>query len=192
MAATEKPPIISSQHRRTGRRLLITVLVVLLTGFGILVLLGYLAMPKPPKENELIQNFYMNRPAFEQLRNMLQADPHLRRVADWGVETRGPFYLGYPSASNFPTDRYRRYLALLKQAGGQLASRSEGEHSDPSILVWGSGWAGDTKHIGICWMDEPPTNQVPTLDGYHDRSRYPEHQVAFRHIDEKWYLWTDL
>jgi len=188
----EKPPIITPLHKRTGSRFLIPVLFVLFAGFGIMVLLAYLAMPKPPKESELIQNFHKNRATFEQLRDMLQADVHLRRVADWGIETRDPFYLGYPSASSFPVDRYKRYLALLKQAGCQLASRSEGEHCYPSILVWGWGWAGNTKHIGICWTDEIPTNQIATLDGYRGQSQYPERQIAFKHIDEKWYLWTDL
>lgn len=165
------------------------LLVAPLAAFGILVLLG---MPRPPKESELIQNFNKNRTAFEQLRDMLQADGHLRRVANWGVETADPFYLGDASGSGVPIDRYRRYLALLNQAGGQVASRSEGEHCDPGILVWAWGWAGDSKHIGVCWLDEIPTNQVPALDGYHGKRQYPEGRMVFRHIDEKWYLWTDL
>ncbi len=188
----EKPPIIVPPHQRTGRRLLIVVLVALFAGFALLVLLGYLAMPKPPKESELIQNFNKNRAAFEQLRDMLQADEHLRRVATWGVETREPFYIGEASGSRFPTDRYAKYLALLRRVGGLVASRGEGEHASASVLVWGWGWGGHTRHIGISWTDQVPTNQVATLDGYHGQSAYPNRRVAFRHIDENWYLWTDL
>ena len=187
----EKPPIIAPGRKRTGSRRVIALLV-LFAGFGGLLLLGFLAMPKPPKESELIQNFQKNRAAFEQLRDMLQADGNLRRVANWGVEISQPFYLGDASGSSFPVERYRCYLKLLKQAGGQLASRSEGEHCDPNILVWGWGWAGNTKHIGISWIEEIPTNQVPTLDGYRGRGQYPGRQVVFKHIDEKWFLWTDL
>jgi hypothetical protein len=123
---------------------------------------------------------------------MLQADGQLRRVAGWGVETRQPFYLGDISGSTFPKDRYTQYLALLKQAGGMLSSRTEGEHADPSILVWGWGWGGHTKHIAICWVDQAPTNQIATLDDYHGKGGYRKRMVAFRHIDANWYLCTDL
>jgi hypothetical protein len=178
--------------QKKPRRFLLTLAVLLLAVFGCTILLVYLTMPRPPTDGELIQNFNKNRSAFEQLREMLQADKNLRRVASWGVETRHPSYLGEASGSSFPVDRYKRYLALLKEAGGKLASREEGEHGDPSILVWAWGWAGDTKHIGVCWLEEPPTEQISTLDGYHGQNRSSERQVAFRHIDGKWYLWTDL
>jgi hypothetical protein len=143
----------------------------------------------PPKETFLIKNFNEHRAAFEQLRDMLLADTNLSRLAEWGVETYKPFFLGYPSEQNFPTDRFNKYLALLKEAGGKAASREEGKHADPSIVVWGWGWAGNTRHIGICWLDEEPTNQIATLDGYRSRSEY---SVAYRHIDSNWYFWTDL
>lgn len=120
---------------------------------------------------------------------MLLSDTNLVRVANWGVQTRKPFFLGYPTGDDFPTDRFHEYLALLKEAGGMLASRDEGKHPDPSIVVWGWGWAGDTRHIGICWLDEMPTNQVATLDG--QSGLYSEETSLFRHIDHQWYLWED-
>jgi len=137
----------------------------------------------------MIQNFNEHRAAFEQLRDMLKADEHLRRVANWGVETTKPLFLGYPSAGNFPIDRFNQYLALLKQVNGKMAFRDEENHPDPSIMVWSWGWAGDTQHISICWMDQAPTNQINTLDGY--RSQGPDRQAAYKHIDEKWCLYTD-
>src|SRR5712664_2028951 len=80
----------------------------------------------PPKEAKLIKNFTEHRAAFEKLRDMLLADTQVRRVADWGVETtKGTFS---PVAGRFPDDRYNQYLGLLKQAGGELAYRVEGEH----------------------------------------------------------------
>jgi len=114
----EKPPVILAPGRKPKGRLFRTVVGLPLIAFGCMVFLAFLAMPRPPKESKVIQNFYNNRTAFEQLRDMLKEDPHLRRVAGWGVETSNPFYLGDASASGFPMDRYRRYLALLKQAGG--------------------------------------------------------------------------
>jgi hypothetical protein len=143
----------------------------------------------PPKEAELIQNFNEHRAIFEQLRDMLLADEHLKRVGFEYVETSKPFYLGYPSKEDFPKDRFNKYLALLRAAGGKVAVRSEGDHPDPGVVVWRWGWAGTTRHIGICWLDQEPTNQIPTLDGYHSPSN---DSIAYRHIDSNWYFWTDL
>jgi hypothetical protein len=159
----------------------------------VLVLGGcvYWFTPRPPSEAKLIQNFNEHRADFENLRDMLQADTNLTRVASWGVETRNPVFLGIPTGENFPVERYNQYLALLKNVGGFVASRDEGEHPDPSIVVWGWGWAGDTKHIGICWLDREPTNQISTLSGYKGQSVYPNREVTFRHIDHNWYFWVD-
>jgi hypothetical protein len=123
---------------------------------------------------------------------MLQTDGDVIRLADWGVATTKSVVPRVPPEGNFPVDRYKEYLALLRQVGGLVASRSEGQHADPNIVVWGWGFAGDTRHVGICWTDQEPTNQIATLDGYRGGGRYGDRQVVFRHIDAKWYLWTDL
>jgi hypothetical protein len=143
----------------------------------------------PPKEAGLLQNFNKHRVVFEQMRDMLLVDTNLCRIGTWGVETRKPFFIGWPLDQDFPRDRFRKYLVLLKEAGAKGASRDNGEPVNPSILVWAWGWAGTTRHIGICWLDESPTNQIATLDGYSSPSR---DSVAFRHIDSNWYFWTDL
>jgi hypothetical protein len=146
----------------------------------------------PPKEAKLIHNFYAHRAAFERLRDMLLADGQVIRLAGWGVATTNSVVPRVPPEGNFPLDRYKEYMALLKQVGGFAATRGEGQHPDPSIVVWAWGFAGNTRHAGICWMDQEPTNQVATLDGYPGRSRYGDRQVVFRHIDTSWYLWMDL
>ncbi len=190
----EKPPVIVKQHTKGSlRRVLLFCLFSAILAAGLLAFLVWFAMPRPPKEKQLIQDFHRNRAAFEELRVMLQADERLCRVARWGVEMRNPFYLGEAAGGVLPAERYRRYLVLLKQVGGRVASRDAGKHAHPSVGVWGWGWAGNTRHIDICWMDEAPTNQIPSLDGYRSkgpRSFFPE--GAFRHVDENWYLWTDL
>jgi hypothetical protein len=147
--------------------------------FGIVAFGGcvYLLAPRPPKEATLIQNFNDHRITFEQLRDMLQADTNLSRVASWGVERRNPFFLGYPSEENFPTNRFHQYLTLLKQANGFVGFRSEGDHADVGVIVWAWGFAGDTRHIWIYWRSE--TNQIPTTGGYH------------KNIDQNWYLTAD-
>jgi hypothetical protein len=106
----------------------------------------------------------------------------------WSSNTQA-FFIGWPFDQDFPHDRFKTYLVLLKEAGAKAASRDEGEHADPSIGVWAWGWAGTTRHIGICWLDESPANQIATLDGYSGPSR---DSVAFRHLDSNWYFWTDL
>lgn len=144
----------------------------------------------PPKEVKLIQDFNEHRAAFEQLRDMLLADGQVLRVANWGVETRKG--IGVPPEGNFPLNRYNQYLALLKQVGGLVAYRDEGEHPDPGVLVWGYGFAGDTKHLGISWEDQEPTNQVASLDDHYKKRMHGEEwRVVYRHIDGNWYLWTD-
>jgi hypothetical protein len=155
---------------------------------GLFLYSRYTSMP--PKEVKLIQDFNEHRAAFEQLRDMLLADEQILRVANWGVETRKGIRV--PPEGNFPLNRYNQYLALLKQVGGLVANRDEGEHPDPGVLVWGYGFGGDTKHLGISWEDQEPTNQVASLDDhFRKRMHGEEWRVVYRHIDGNWYLWTD-
>ena len=84
--------------------------LLVIVGAVIVLLMGgsfYYFAPHPPKEAALIQNFQDHRAAFEKLRDMLQADAHLRRVAGWGVEINEPFFLGMPSDDIFPKARYQ-------------------------------------------------------------------------------------
>lgn len=156
------------------------------------LLAAYLIRPKPPKDSELIQNFYAHRADYEQLRDMLQADKQVLWVARYGVETTNSHGARVPSEANFPVKRYDEYLALLKQVGGSAAFRGGHSQADPSVGVWGWGWAGKTRHIVICWLDQEPTNQVSSLDGYLSQRRSRERQVVYRHIEGNWYFWTDL
>jgi hypothetical protein len=154
----------------------------------------YYFAPKPPKESKLIQNFNEHRADYEKLRDMLQVDTNLTRVASWGVETRKPVFLGNPPGGNFSVERYNEYLTLLKKVGGFVASRDEGEHPNFSIVVWGWGWAGFTKHVGICWKDEAPTNQIANVDDVYGTwmtNDNEERRVVFKHIDSNWYIWVD-
>lgn len=178
-----------NSNRVKVRNFFLILLPFVLIG-GFFFFLGYTR--KPPKEAQLLQNFNEHRAAFEQLRDLLLADEQLSRVAPWGVDISKPFFLGFPSEQNFPMVRFKRYLALLKETGGKVAFRHEGQHPDPSIIVWAWGWAGTSRHISICWLDQAPTNQIPTLDGYFDKSVYPNRQTAYKHIDSNWWFWTDL
>ncbi len=149
---------------------------LLAMAFLCVVVLIFFFAPRPPKEAKLIQNFNEHRIAFEQLRDMLQADTNLSRVASWGVDTRQPQFLGYPTEQNFPTKRFLQYLALLQQANGYVGVRSDGNHADVGVVIWGRGFAGSTRHIWIYWMDKPPTNREA---------------ITYTQIDHNWYLVRD-
>jgi hypothetical protein len=145
---------------------------------------------KPPTEKQLVENFYSHRAIYERLRDMLLEDRELLQVASWGVETKKSRYPRIPPDGDFPASRYNEYLALFKQTGSKLALRGEG--NTVSIGVWAGGWAGDTRHVDISWIDHEPADQVASLDDYHRNSRrgHPRSGV-FEHIEGKWYLWAD-
>ncbi len=186
----KKPPLIKPRVRAKGP--ILTVLVVL----SAWIFLAYLVRPKPPKESELIQNFYAHQAAYERLRDMFLADAYVHRVASYGVAVTNTIAARNPQDVGFPIDRYNEYLGLLRQANVLLVSRGEWENSsDPLFLVWGWGFAGNTRHVGICWKDREPTNRVASL--YQKRKRDESYrgayrQIAYRQIDGHWYLWSDL
>ena len=145
---------------------------------------------KPPKERKLIENFYTHRTAYERLRDMLLEDKQLLRVANWGVETTKSGARRVTPGGTFPVNRYNEYLTLLSQIGAKGASRARGEPPEfVGVLVWATGWGGDTRHIQICWIDHQPSNQVASLDDYYQTPR-PRPSVVKR-IDGNWYLAAD-
>jgi hypothetical protein len=188
----EEPPIIAPPVSKRRKRTLLYTLLTLVASFVAVALLFHVVPPKPPKENELLQTFHRNRTAFEQLRDMFRADNNLklRKVANWGIETYKPFFLGKPTAANFPMERYQQYLRLLHQVGSTVAMRTDYEPANPSISVWEGRWLDHWMHIDISWMDEVPTNQVTNLDQCRAPKRDGQH--FYRHIDESWYFDTDM
>ncbi|MGB8352554.1 MAG: hypothetical protein WCD79_01570 [Chthoniobacteraceae bacterium] len=164
----------------------LSVIVIFVTAW-----LFVFPISRPPREADFLQNFYAHRTAFEELREMLQAEPDGFRVASWGVDTGNG--LPEPPGGNFPIKRFDRYLALLKEAGGTNGIRRKGIHPMIGILMWGQGFAGDTVHIGICWQEIVPTRQVENLDVYfHDHKSSGTRGWVYKHIDGNWYLFTDI
>lgn len=174
-----------TKHDRRG-----LIRALSLTALGIVVC-WFLFGGGPPREAKLIRNFHAHRASFESLRDMLQADQQLHRLADWGVDTdKG---ISKPPAGEFPIDRYNRYLALLKEVGGLGVSRGEGAHANPTVLLWAAGFGGDSVHVGICWLDQEPARQVTSLDQYYRDHKSPNGSGSiYRRIDGSCYLWTDL
>ena len=155
---------------------------------GLLVLV--FPINEPPKESAVIQNFYTHRSAYERLRDMLLEDKELDRVADWGVQTTNTVVTSKPPAGGFPLKRYNEYLALLKETGAVGAFRDRGDPPESvGVLVYASGWAGDTRHVSICWLAREPVNSVASLDDFY-RTPKPRSPV-YRHIGGNWYIWAD-
>lgn len=142
----------------------------------------------PPREEQVLRNFETHRAAFERLRDMLIEDKTLVRVADWGVETTKT--MGKPPAGDFPVNRYNEYLALLKEVRAVGAFRDRGEAPESvGALVYASGFAGDTRHMDVCWLAHEPPNQVSSLNDFYKTPK-PRNPV-YRHIEGNWYLWAD-
>ena len=144
--------------------------------FFILALgVGVYFLSHPPEEAKLIHKFNENRAAFEQLREMLQADPNLSRHGQYS-----------------PPEKIEKYQSLLKVVGNPIAYASgKGTNADLSFMVWGWGFAGEAEHLDICWLHERPTNQIATMDGYQGQSDFANRVCVFKHIDQQWYLSVD-
>lgn len=168
------------------------VILVSLAAVFFALVLGVSYVGGPPKEGKLLQSFYSNRASFEQIRDMLQADENVLSVGERGVNTRDGTFK--PPSGNLSVERYGRYLALLKDAHAIEASRwgRDSSHLRLAIVVWASGFAGDTVHTGVCWTEEQPQRQVSDLDAFsRDPTSSGGEGWVFRHIDSNWYLWTD-
>ena len=193
LSPMDVPPIIEPITKRPEKRSRTPLLIVLVC-VGVLggCFVRSVVTRWPPKETELIANFHAHRGAYERLRAMLQEDVHVFGVGPSGVTTTNSMFPGNPQSESIPVDRYKAYLNLLKEVGGDLVTRPKGQHAGVSVFVWGWGWAGCSRNIGVSWEPRPPTNQVATLFGKRPKQSYAGRQVFYKHLEEHWYLWADF
>lgn len=145
---------------------------------------------KPPKEEKLIANFLAHRATYEQLRNMLLEDRQVDAVyTAWGARTTTSGLPRKPSEVNFSVGRYNDYVALLRQVGSNAVFRSEGDPVFVCVGAWAAGWAGNTRHVWVCATDQPPSNEVSSLDNYYRGRKSP--RDVFKRIEGDWYLKAD-
>lgn len=163
---------------------LVATVIVLST-----LILWLYAAAQPPKEAATIASFRTHRAQYEELREMLLADSALVRVADWGVQTLDSPVPQVPPEGKFPAPRFQKYLSLLSQIGAKGAFRTHETRPEIGILVWASGFAGDTRNVNISWRDDQPINQVASLDEFY-RTPKPRKPV-YRNIEGNWYMWAD-
>jgi hypothetical protein len=143
---------------------------------------------RPPKESKIGRDFSAHRAAYEQMRTMLSEDKGVDLVADWGIENTDSPISKMPPDGGMSVARYQEYLALLKQIGARLVSRGE-EPLEVCFGMWASGFAGETRHVEVCWLDREPSNTVASLDAFY-RTAKPR-KPSYVHIDERWYIWAD-
>ena len=127
-----------------------------------------------PADEALIRHFQENRSSYEDLRNLLTADPTLAEVGTSGVQTLDSPQPATPPTADISAERYQQYMDLLQKADGFRVSRSPG--SDPTVCIGVlARGGGGTRHDDICWHDRPPAKGVLTV----------------RSIESGWYLEGD-
>jgi hypothetical protein len=120
---------------------------------------------------------------------MLDADKPVEGVAGWGVQTANSPLWVKPPEGGLSISRFHEYLTLLREIGAQRAGSEWEEHREVGIGVWRSGFAGESRHINVVWLDYEPPNTIGNLDDFY-KTPTPRSPV-YRHIDGHWYIWAD-
>jgi hypothetical protein len=142
---------------------------------------------RPPRESKITTDFRAHRGEYEQLRKMLLDDKDVDVIADWGVLTNDSPISRTPP-DGMPIKRYQEYLALLKDTGARAVAQMR-EPPEARILIWGSGWGADTRHVAVSWLASEPPNTMASLEAFY-RTPKPRNPV-YIHIDGNWYIWAD-
>jgi len=88
-----------------------------------------------------------------------------------------------------PVKRYQEYLALLKEVGAIRVSHEE-EPAEVSFAIWGSGFAGETRHVWVCWLKREPPNTATSLEAFYETQK--PRTPSYVHIDDNWYIGAGL
>jgi hypothetical protein len=146
-----------------------------------------MSLPKshPPDEQAFIQNFQTHQNEFEKIRAMFQEDRQIIRVTKPGIVLSGSLTVQMPTGRDISLSRFQDYSALLARIGASSISRSD--HDDAIWLTtWASGWAADTKRMGLCWKPETPEGLVRSLDEVGKPGTKPG--LYFQSVSDNWYL----
>ena len=172
---------------RSFRRFAISSSSVAVAFFASLLIIGLISS-RPPKESKIVGNFRAHRDSYERMRTMLSEDKGVEGVAPWGIQPEGSPLWKIPPDGGMPVKRYREYLALLKETGASRVGQARAP-LEVSFGVWTSGFAGDTRHIELSWLEREPSNTVVSLDAFY-RTAKPR-SPSYVHIDGNWYIWAD-
>ena len=169
------------------RAVILAVMVI-----AVILLIVYF-IDLPPTENTLIANFRAHRSTYERLKLNLQADDQLGRLTQRGIQTTSLVSYMPPKGSS-ERARFDEYLTLLSEVHGLGVDRAPGLHPQFCVEMWGRGWAADTEHISVCWLEEIVRGkQVSSIDDINwdaDNSA-GKRQFFYRKIEGNWYLERD-
>jgi hypothetical protein len=171
------------------RRILLA-LVCVAAAIGCLFAYG-IHREAPPTDAMLVEKFHSHQGEYERLREMLRTDTTLVEVyTRSGVQARESGAVLEPSHAGMVSDRYAEYRRLLGIVSAtSVLRRDEYGSGTICINVWNSGFGGNTRHVQVCSLEQPPRAQVASLDDFY-RSPTPR-QPVFRHLKSAWYLWAD-
>lgn len=144
---------------------------------------------RPPRQSKITTDFRAHRAGYEQLRKMLLDDRSIDVVAPWGVLTNDSPISKTTPDGGMPIARYQEYLALFKQVGAIEATHMEEPRKEIRFLVWDSGFAGDTRHVAVSWLDREPPNTMTSLDAFYGTPK--PRNPTYIHIEDNWYIWAD-
>ena len=147
-----------------------------ITALAFCSLLTSSACSSAPSDASLIERFAANKATYEHLRDLLSGDATLAEVGPSGIRSIDSPIWTSPPTSSVSSQQYRLYMDLLRLAGDNRASRSNGPHPEICFGVWATGWASDTKHKNICWRSE---------------SSAAGGRFTSKHIESGWYLDKD-
>ena len=133
-----------------------------LLGWALLGLLFWV-MPPPerPTDAGLAQQYFTNRAAFAELRDLLVANPSL-------VDA---------SSTNASPLAWQRYTGLRCKTGVSKAYHEAGEYR---FLVGGSGFASKGYRLAIVWRETAPDRVIASLDDFRKTTHEWEH--AYRRL----------
>lgn len=152
-------------------------LIVLAIFMGLVAMFGMLSSLSavlfgfgiPPTDQKLAAQFHDNRKSFEEFRTMFQQDLKLEYFPEFRSD-----------------NRYKDYIPIMKKAGINSVSRSE---NGIFMHVAGRGFASKGWRVAIVWSDSTPANVIESLDDFWKMKRLHDWRQAYRHIDDRWYLW---
>ena len=149
----------------------------------------------PPTENALIANFQAHRATYERLKLYLQEDNQLSRLSSGGIQTTTLLASQAPPMGSSERARFDEYLSLLSEVHGIGVHRTPpGLSPQFCVEMWGRGWAGDTQHISVCWLElivgGKQVSSIDDIDWGADSSP-GQRQFFYKEIEGNWYLERD-
>ena len=137
-----------------------------------------------PTDGALAASFKTNRVVFEELRDLMQANPRLGRISPSIINRTNSYVDSSPAAVGVSKDQHARYLDLLRKANATSAIHENGEFR---FMVSAWGWVDSGWRIAVVYCTNSPSPVIASLDDFHKTKSEWEH--AYRPLGDDWYMW---